>query len=189
MGEEGNGKPPHKIHFPRRSSEPCLWFLLRSKSSMQRSRSAWRLSHHIWNIPCNESVVILLTKELPLEGVLCPWFELRMSTDFVGAAEEELSPDVPQDVDWSPIKDASFEEFDDGCVARIMIFCADEVLRVRAPDVREVMTDVFGTSVPSFAAGEASHFTAPSCDASDISTSAGFALVTLCFLLRKMCTG
>ena len=33
-GEEGNGKRPHKIHFPRKSSEPCLWFLLRSKSSM-----------------------------------------------------------------------------------------------------------------------------------------------------------
>ena len=33
-GEEGNGKPPHKIHFPWKNSEPCLWFLLRSKSSM-----------------------------------------------------------------------------------------------------------------------------------------------------------
>ena len=37
-GEEGNGKPPHEIHFTR-NSEPCLWFLLRSNSIMQRSFS------------------------------------------------------------------------------------------------------------------------------------------------------
>ena len=34
IGEEGNGKPHHKFHFPKKNSEPCLWFLLRSKSSM-----------------------------------------------------------------------------------------------------------------------------------------------------------
>ena len=34
---KGNGLPPYKVHFPRKNSEPCLWFLLRSKSSMQRS--------------------------------------------------------------------------------------------------------------------------------------------------------
>ena len=33
-GEEGKEKPPHKIHFPRKIAEPCLWFLLRSKLSM-----------------------------------------------------------------------------------------------------------------------------------------------------------
>ena len=33
--EEGNGKPPHNIHFPRKNSEPCIQFLLRSKSSVQ----------------------------------------------------------------------------------------------------------------------------------------------------------
>ena len=37
IGKEGNGKPPHEFHFPRKNSEPCLWFLLRSKPSMQRS--------------------------------------------------------------------------------------------------------------------------------------------------------
>ena len=37
IGEEGNGRPPHQFHFPRKSSEPCLWFLLRWKSSMQCS--------------------------------------------------------------------------------------------------------------------------------------------------------
>ena len=31
IGEEGNGEPLHKIHFPRKNSEPCLWYLLRSK--------------------------------------------------------------------------------------------------------------------------------------------------------------
>ena len=42
IGEEGNGKPSHEFHFPRKNSEPFLWFLLRSKSSMQRS-SMYRL--------------------------------------------------------------------------------------------------------------------------------------------------
>ena len=37
IGEEDNGKPPHKTNFPRNNSEPCLSFLLRSKSSMQFS--------------------------------------------------------------------------------------------------------------------------------------------------------
>ena len=37
IGEESNGKPHHKIHFPRKNLGPCLWFLLRSKSSMRRS--------------------------------------------------------------------------------------------------------------------------------------------------------
>ena len=32
--KEGSGKSPHRIHFPTKSSEPCLWFLLRSKSCM-----------------------------------------------------------------------------------------------------------------------------------------------------------
>ena len=40
----GNGKPPHKIHFPRKNSEHCLWFLLRWKSSMQCS--SMRLYDH-----------------------------------------------------------------------------------------------------------------------------------------------
>ena len=34
IGEEGNWKPPCEVHFLRRISEPCLWFLLRSKSNM-----------------------------------------------------------------------------------------------------------------------------------------------------------
>ena len=33
-GEEGNGEPPHEVHFPRRNSKHCLWFLPHSKSSM-----------------------------------------------------------------------------------------------------------------------------------------------------------
>ena len=34
IGEESNGKP-YQVYFPRENSEPCLCFLLRSKSSMQ----------------------------------------------------------------------------------------------------------------------------------------------------------
>ena len=34
IGEKGNGRPPHEIHFPRNNSEPCLLFLVRSNSSM-----------------------------------------------------------------------------------------------------------------------------------------------------------
>ena len=34
IGDEGNGKLPHKMHFPGKNSEPCLWFLLHSKTSM-----------------------------------------------------------------------------------------------------------------------------------------------------------
>ena len=37
IGEKGNGKPSHKIPSSRKYSKPCLWFLLRSKSSMRRS--------------------------------------------------------------------------------------------------------------------------------------------------------
>ena len=38
IGEEGNGKPPHKFHFPRKKTQSlCLWFLLHSKPSMRRS--------------------------------------------------------------------------------------------------------------------------------------------------------
>ena len=34
IGEEGNGRARHKIHLPRKNSEPRLWFLLRAKSSV-----------------------------------------------------------------------------------------------------------------------------------------------------------
>ena len=37
IGEESSGRPPHKIHCPRNSSEPCFWLLLRSKSSIRCS--------------------------------------------------------------------------------------------------------------------------------------------------------
>ena len=47
IGEEGNGKPPHESHFPRKNSEPCLWFLLRSKSSMQRSSYLYGVHYEI----------------------------------------------------------------------------------------------------------------------------------------------
>ena len=43
IGEEGNGKPPHEIHFPRENSDPCLWFLLHSKWSMRRSSLSYKL--------------------------------------------------------------------------------------------------------------------------------------------------
>ena len=36
-GEDGNGRPPHKTYFSRKYYRPCLWLLLRSKSSMQPS--------------------------------------------------------------------------------------------------------------------------------------------------------
>ena len=39
ISEEGNGKPPHEFHFPRRDAEPCLWFKLSSKSSVGRGIS------------------------------------------------------------------------------------------------------------------------------------------------------
>ena len=45
IGEEGNGNPPRKIHCPR-NSEPCLWFLLHSKSSMQHSTYSICLRDH-----------------------------------------------------------------------------------------------------------------------------------------------
>ena len=38
IGAEGNEKLSHKIYFPGKHSEPCLWFLLRSKSSMRRRK-------------------------------------------------------------------------------------------------------------------------------------------------------
>ena len=31
IGKKGNVKPTHKIHLPRKNSEPCILFLLRSK--------------------------------------------------------------------------------------------------------------------------------------------------------------
>ena len=34
IAEEGNGTSPHKVYFPRKNSETCLLFLLRSKSRM-----------------------------------------------------------------------------------------------------------------------------------------------------------
>ena len=39
IGEGGNGKSPHKIHFSRKNSESCLWLLLSLKSSMQSTKS------------------------------------------------------------------------------------------------------------------------------------------------------
>ena len=42
IGEEGNGRPSHEFYFPRKNSEPCFWFLLRSKSSMQHSLKIFR---------------------------------------------------------------------------------------------------------------------------------------------------
>ena len=37
IGMESKEKPLHTIQFPRRDSEPCLWFLLCLKWSMQCS--------------------------------------------------------------------------------------------------------------------------------------------------------
>ena len=37
IGKEGSGQPPHKVHIPRKNSDPYLRFLLRSKSSLPRS--------------------------------------------------------------------------------------------------------------------------------------------------------
>ena len=31
---QGNGEPPNKVHFNRKNSGPCLWFLLSLKPSM-----------------------------------------------------------------------------------------------------------------------------------------------------------
>ena len=28
IGEEGKGKPPYKVHFPKKDSKPCLWSLV-----------------------------------------------------------------------------------------------------------------------------------------------------------------
>ena len=38
IGKDANGKPPHEFHFPRKNSEPRLWFLLRSKSIIRRKK-------------------------------------------------------------------------------------------------------------------------------------------------------
>ena len=37
LARKATGNPPVTFHFPRKNSEPCLWFPLRSKSSMRRS--------------------------------------------------------------------------------------------------------------------------------------------------------
>ena len=36
IGEEGNGKSPHNVPFPRKNSEPCRWFLLCLESRVLR---------------------------------------------------------------------------------------------------------------------------------------------------------
>ena len=47
IGKEGNGKPSHKVHFPRKISEPWLWSLLCLKLSMQCSST-----HSYCKAPC-----------------------------------------------------------------------------------------------------------------------------------------
>ena len=39
IGEESDGKSTHKVHLRRKDSGPCLWFLIRWKSSVSRSFS------------------------------------------------------------------------------------------------------------------------------------------------------
>lgn len=102
-------------------------------------------------LPCNESVVILLTNELPAADDVWLWDELLISTDFVGfAPEEELSVEVPAEEAWSPISEASFDELEDGCVARMIIFCAGDVFTGRVAEATVVMTGALDTSTLSF---------------------------------------
>ena len=46
IGEEGNGKPPHIIHFRRKKPGSCLWFLLHSKSSMRCRNEKYMPKHY-----------------------------------------------------------------------------------------------------------------------------------------------
>ena len=56
MGEECNGKLPHKDQYPRKYWESCLWFLLRSKLSMQSSSGMMRTHHPCGTSPHTEPV-------------------------------------------------------------------------------------------------------------------------------------
>ena len=40
IGEEGNGKPPHKVHFPGINSEPCFWFIVRVCDAIEENPNA-----------------------------------------------------------------------------------------------------------------------------------------------------
>ena len=44
---KATGKPRHEIDFPRKSSEPCLWFLLRSKWNTHRSHFSYSIKEAI----------------------------------------------------------------------------------------------------------------------------------------------
>ena len=77
IGEEDNGKPPHEIHYPRENSELRLWFLLRSKSSMQRS-FVIRLTL------CKlESSSVTLLSTILITFHVAPWEKLPTSPDRV----------------------------------------------------------------------------------------------------------
>ena len=52
--KEGKRKPPPKIHCPRKDSEPCLWFLLRSKPSMQRRWHSIETLQIVFVVPSTE---------------------------------------------------------------------------------------------------------------------------------------
>ena len=74
IGEEGNGKPPHKPTPLIKNSEPCLWFLLRSKSNI------------LWDsmniLLVRKATVNHLTRRTPLtkNSEPCLWFLLRFKS-------------------------------------------------------------------------------------------------------------
>ena len=102
------------------------------------------------HLPCRESAVILLTKELLV--VVFVWFcdELLMRTDFVWVEPEEFSVEDPAPTDRSPATDANLDEVDDDWVAKIMIFCPDDAANGFVPELDVAATVTFGDSDVSF---------------------------------------
>ena len=85
IGEEGNGKPPHKIHFPRKNSKLCLWFLLRSKSSLQSSERIYKFHSASKNSPSKDTNLRIVTSRI---NVVSQWqidiVEDQCSSSLVG---------------------------------------------------------------------------------------------------------
>ena len=71
IGEEGNRKPPHEFHFPRKNSEPCLWFLLCSKLSMLHKLKIVKMQH-IRYTRCQDGSVVRFLCIDPMVGSLNP---------------------------------------------------------------------------------------------------------------------
>ena len=89
IGEEGNGKPPNEFDFPRRNSEPCIWFLLRSKSSVVNTigEEGNGKPPHEFNFPRRNSEP-------------CIWFLLRSKSSVVNTIGEEGNGKPPHEFNF-----------------------------------------------------------------------------------------